>query len=702
MKAEDTSFLNLLGGGQRQYVIPVFQRDYSWTEAQCSQLLQDVLTVAKRAAGATHFIGSVVYVASEDHSAMLPQWLVIDGQQRLTTCTLLLTVLRDRLRGVAEVPIEESAEALDDQYLLNKFAPPALRTRLALRGADHQCLQALVHRLPTQGIVGNRVLANAAFFEQALAELDPRVVLAGLRRLMVVSVRLTAGQDNPQLIFESLNSTGMALTQADLVRNYVLMGHPEPQQTEWYETWWLPLEKAFGTHYRASFDNFLRDFLTLELRPSQPLKLEHVYREFRNWYPASTGAAGQADAQTRLTRLLRSGQHYCHFMFGSPFGANVEMALRRLQGLVDVAAPAVMVLLERWQHEQLLSEFELVEALELLESYVLRRSMIGAETRSGGKVFAALAQRITQDRPLARLKAALARLGKGAEFPDDIRFAEALATQDLYGRRNLKYLLDRLTNTGKEKVVTDDLTIEHVLPQKESLAPEWQAMLGADWKAVRDRVVHRLGNLTLTGFNSELQARAFEEKRTHAEWGYLYSPVSLSRSIASEEQWGPLQIESRGRLLAKRATQVWKPLNPEEAMLKQLDLEDAQERSAGYSLEDIKFTAGTEAWFAALRAAIHACGPEVVELPRPKSVVYRAPDWFVEVLPRARSLLVRLAVDVTDVTDLAPEAEDASAYAFIPNSAVNGGCLYTVGTEAQLATAKALIARTYSALFEQG
>lgn len=703
MKAEDTSFLNLLGGGQRQYVIPVFQRDYAWTEAQCSQLLQDVLAVASRPAGVTHFVGSVVYVASDDHSAMLPQWLVIDGQQRLTTCTLLLTVLRNRLRGVANVPIEESAEALDEQYLLNKFAPPALRTRLALRGADHQCLQALVQGLPLPDRAGNRVLTNSAYFEQAQADLDPRLVLTGLRRLMVVSVRLTAGQDNPQLIFESLNSTGMALTEADLVRNYVLMGHPEPQQTEWYETWWLPLEQAFGTHYRASFDNFLRDFLTLEIRPPQPLKLDHVYREFRTWYPATASSAdGHVDAQARLARLLRFGRHYCHFMFGSPFAAAVEGALRRLQGLIDVAAPAVMVLLERWQYEQLLTEPELVEALELLESYVMRRSMTGADTRSGGKVFAVLAQRITADRPLARLKAALARLGKGAEFPDDIRFAEALATQDLYGRRNLKYLLERLTNMGREKVITDDLTIEHVLPQKETLAPEWQAMLGTEWKTVRDRMVHRLGNLTLTGFNSELQARPFQEKRTHPEWGYLHSPVWLSRSIASEEHWGPEQIESRGRMLATRAGQVWKPLVPDSAMLKRLDLEDAQERSAGHSLESLKFAAGTEAWFAALRAAILGCGVEVVELPRPKTVVYRAPDWFVEVLPRARTLLLRLAVDVSDVADLAPDAEDAAAYAFIPNSAVSGGCLYTVGTESQLATAKALVARTYSTLFEQG
>ena len=329
MKAEDTSFLNLLGGGSRQFVIPVFQRQYSWTETQCSQLLGDVVRVARRPQGATHFVGSVVYVASGDHSAVLPQWLVIDGQQRLTTCTILLAVLRNRLKlRDGEIPITDSPAALDEQFLLNKFAPPALRARLALRGADDQYLQKLLAGQPVPDDPTNRVSANAAFFEQALAIHDELEVLAGLRRLMVVSVSLKPGQDNPQLIFESLNSTGMTLTQADLVRNYVLMGHAEPQQTEWYQAYWYPLEQAFGIHYRASFDNFLRDFLTLELNPPRPLKLDSVYREFRIWYPAQSGNGNDADAVAKLERMLRFGRHYCTFMFNPQAGGAAEVGLR--------------------------------------------------------------------------------------------------------------------------------------------------------------------------------------------------------------------------------------------------------------------------------------------------------------------------------------------------------------------------------------
>jgi hypothetical protein len=701
MKAEDTSFLNLLGGGSRQFVIPVFQRQYSWTETQSSQLLGDVVRVARRPQGATHFLGSVVYVASGDHSAVLPQWLVIDGQQRLTTCTILLAVLRNRLKlRDGEVPITDSPAALDEQFLLNKFAPPALRARLALRGTDDVYLQKLLIGQPLPDDPTNRVAANAAFFEQALANHDELEVLAGLRRLMIVSVSLKPGQDNPQLIFESLNSTGMTLTQADLVRNYVLMGHAEPQQSEWYQTYWYPLEQAFGVHYRASFDNFLRDFLTLELNPPRPLKLDSVYREFRNWYPAQLSADHDADAVAKLERMLRFGQHYCTFMFNPQTGGASEVGLRRVQKLVDVAAPAVMVLLERHLHDQVLGDNELVQALDLIESYVLRRSMVGAETRSGGQVFAALAQRITADQPLARLRAALVRQPKGAEFPDDMTFAHALKTQDLYGRRNLKFLLERLTNTGKEKVVTDNLTIEHVLPQKENLAPEWQAMLGPDWKVIRAQCVHKLGNLTLTGFNSELEARPFLEKKQHPDWGYVHSPVWLSKSIASQDTWGLDQIDSRGDLLAQKAIQVWRPPVADPAMLKTLELDDEKERSAAFSLAALKWAEGTREWFEELRATIQSSADGALELPRAKSVVYRAPDWIVEIIPRAKGFAVRLAADASDLIDIAPDVQDAAAWVFITNSTVSGGSLYSVSSPAQLVLAKALVARTCQLMFE--
>ena len=262
MKAQEVPLLNLLSG-PRQFVIPVFQRDYSWTEAQCEQLFDDVIRVARAPEGAIHFMGSVVYVASGHHDAVLPQWMVIDGQQRSTTCTLLLIAVRDRLKTIGDtVLLQDSPRALDEQFLQNPYAPQSqLKPKLALRGLDNQWL---VHKLMGTSkprSEASRVVENLMYFEEKVEEQDCLHILRGIRRLMIVSVALDPGQDNPQLIFESLNSTGLSLTQADLVRNYVLMGHPEPIQSEVStRANWKPLESVFGERYRDLFDSFLRDF----------------------------------------------------------------------------------------------------------------------------------------------------------------------------------------------------------------------------------------------------------------------------------------------------------------------------------------------------------------------------------------------------------------------------------------------------------
>lgn len=641
-------------------------------------------------------VPDVLSVASSDQGAVLPQWLVIDGQQRLTTCTVLLIALRDRLQGIQDVPIADSAQAIEQQFLRNPFATGLHRNRLALRGADDACLTALLDGTPLPAGTPSRVAANAAFFSEALVEVDPAQLLRGLRRLSVVAVTLSPKYDNPQLIFESLNSTGMALTQSDLVRNYVLMGHPEKRQTQWYEHYWRPLESAFGIHYRGFFDTFLRDFLAVERRLATPPRLDHVYREFRSWYPARIeDEQAEYDAREKLKELLRFGQHYCTFMFEPNRAPVAETQLRRLNKLVDVAAPTVMVLLDEWSHSKTVSDDELVSALELLESYVLRRSMVSADTRSGGKIFTAMAQKIPGERPAARLAALLSRMPKGAEFPSDTSFVTALRTQDVYGRRNLKFMLDRLTNQGKEKVFTENLTIEHILPQQDVLAVEWQEMLGPDWRSVRDAVLHKLGNLTLTGFNSELQARPFADKKSAPEWGYAASAVWLSRDIAKEATWGESQISQRSERLAQMATEIWKPLSTDAGVVKQLELEDARAKSEGHSVDALKWTANAKSWFNELRAVTMACGEDVTELPRAKSVLYYATDWFVEALPRAKGITLRLAADAEDLMSISPNVQDASAWQFVLNSAVSGGSLFDVRSDADLPAAKALVKRTY-------
>ena len=270
MNAQDLPFERILDGA-KQFIIPVFQRDYSWEEDQCQQLWDDILRVGSDSERPAHFLGSIVYLAGTDHSANIPQWLLIDGQQRLTTLTLLLLALRDRLREESDPSSNgalPSAEEIEDRFLLNRHGSDERRHKLVLRRLDHATLRAVLTGEDLPVNPADRIIENLAFFVEHLHAVDARVVWSGLRKLVLVDVALTPGQDDPQMIFESLNSTGVDLTQADLIRNYILMRVPEPKQTRLYETYWQRVESLFRGSVK-SFDSFARDYMALHTRATK-------------------------------------------------------------------------------------------------------------------------------------------------------------------------------------------------------------------------------------------------------------------------------------------------------------------------------------------------------------------------------------------------------------------------------------------------
>lgn len=699
MQARETQLLTLLAG-QHQFVIPIFQRDYSWGAEECRRLVEDVLAVAEGPEGATHFLGSVVWVGSEWGDAVLQQRLVIDGQQRLTTGLLLLLAIRNHLResGVP-VPLGDSPEALQNNFLVNAYVDrPELQSKLQLRRGDNEWLQHLLLDAPETKDRQSRVPQNLRYLRELVAGQDALKLLKGVRRLMVVSVSLAPGQDNPQLIFESLNSTGVRLSQADLVRNYVLMGHPEQVQTDWYLKYWRPLEEAFGASYRALFDSFLRDFLVLELRSPKPFKLEDVYREFKRWYPSHLNRReNHAKAIELLQRLARFGRYYCRFIIGPDESPKVESRLARLRSLVDVAATTVMVLYERMHHDGTLDADGFGEAIDTLESYVFRRSVLSADTRSGGTLFANLALKIRVDAPLKSLKARLAMMGRGKEFPGDEQFVLGLTTNDVYHRRNCFYMLERLTNYGKEKTALNGLSIEHVLPQKPELTEEWRAMLGDGWQEVQQTWLHRLGNLTLSGFNSELQAAPFLHKRDLKPGGYADSSVWLNLELARLDRWTPVEIEARGKRLAQLALRVWPALKADDSAVKQAKLDDAVQAADGRSRADLKCEGNVQRWLHQLADFAQALGEDVTEVVSARSTVFHDRTWFVELLPRANSVDMRLASEAAELATVTSGVQVTAQWAWIPHSAVSGteGSLFSVNSEAKLDAACALIRKAF-------
>jgi uncharacterized protein with ParB-like and HNH nuclease domain/predicted transport protein len=665
------------------------------------QLWNDLIRVGSDPNAREHFLGSVVYISAEETGAGITRWLLIDGQQRITTLTLLLTALRNQLlNGGNDANQEEnglpSPEELDDYFLHNRHGKGDRKYKLCLRRSDQQTLGALVDVKNTPTAASERISENFKFFEEKLAEANLEIVHSGISKLAIVDVCLTRGQDDPQMIFESLNSTGLDLTQADLIRNFVLMRQVEDSQTRLYTEYWQPIEVGFGARYRTDFDKFVRDYLTLKLRPSKQLKADEIYQHFRTYFYEDTSKLAVEDI---LANLKRFGTYYVAYSLGREQDPTLKEAFRRLRLLVEVASPVVLRLYDCFERLRTLSATEFVEAIELMESYVFRRSVCDMQTRSLGQIFSSLAYRIKEDQPLNSLRVALYRQGRKRRFPTDAEFREALETRDVYDMRTCYYLLDRLENFSKEKIDTSTFTIEHILPQIEDLRPEWRQMLGPDWKQIQETWLHRLGNITLTGYNSEYSDRSFEEKKSIKD-GFAESPLRLNKFVREQTNWSALEIERRGKDLAAKALAVWRALVVDMEAVKDAELEDLKARAAKYGLDTLAMDERARAIFDVLRPQILGMGDDVIELFSAKSATYRVYDFFVEVIPRKQRLSLLLNIDFSEVDDPSEKASDASENAFIIYASEEGGVLFSLEDDSEIPAALHVIRQAYERVAE--
>ena len=618
----------------------------------------------------------------------------------MTTLTLLLIALRDQInqaQGNGDGDDEVSTpEELDDYYLRNRHGKGDRRHKLHLRRADHDTLNALLDGKEFPEAASERVKENFIFLRDLVAQANVQTVYAGIKKLVVVDVCLTRGQDDPQMIFESLNSTGVDLTQADLIRNFVLMRLDETSQTQLYEEYWQPIERAFGRRYRSEFDKFVKDFLTLQMRPGTPLKAAEIYHEFRSFFSRTVEKRG---VDGILSDLRRFGTYYTAFSLGQEKQPALKEAFARLRSLIEVASPVVLTLYYYHERAKTLSADEFIEAIELLESFVFRRSVCDLQTRSLGQIFASLAYRITETQPLLSLKVALYRQGKKRRFPNDAEFREALETRDVYDMRTCFYLLDRLENFSKERIDTALFTIEHVMPQNEDLRPEWRKMLGGDWQSVQETWLHRLGNLTLTGYNSTYSDRPFAEKKTIAG-GFSDSPLRLNKFIREQSAWTATHIEQRGKQLAEKALAVWRPLVVDLLAVKQRELEEHKALAANFNIENLELDDAAKQLLDALRPQIQALGTDVVELPNDRSVIYRVFDFVVEIIPRKQRLSLLLNLDFADCEDSSGNARDATEFAFIIGANETGGVIYTLESVDDVPAAINVVRQAYERVTE--
>jgi len=675
MKAIDRPFTKIING-ITQFVIPVFQRDYSWTEAECEQLWRDVTEIARAPGDRGHFLGSVVYISTGDTSAGFTRWLLIDGQQRVTTLVLLLTALRDHIeengwRGADDGP---TAKRVDAYFLKNVQEEGGRLHKLVLRRHDQATLKALLDRTELPAEQSERIRDNYEFFREQLSKTDPGLVYQGVGRLVIVDVTLDRGTDDPQLIFESLNSTGMDLSQSDLIRNFILMRLPEKEQTLFYENYWSKIESLFRGSEKT-FDAFVRDFIALHTQASKQEKTGNIYFAFRRVF----GSIGneQSALDTFLQKLLRFARYHAAFSIGTNAPDGLRQPFTHLRRQVDVPATLIMRLYECYENGSL-SEGDFMKTVGLLDSYVFRRAICGEQTRGYWQVFANLAYRIDTSRPFESLCVNLALQRDNYRFPDDDEFRSALQERDIYGKRVCFDLLDRLENYGsKEPTDTSKYSIEHIMPQNPKLTLDWRKMLGENWREVQRQWLHRLGNLTLTGYNSSYSDRPFSEKKK-IKGGFEESSVRLNKFVREQSEWTSVEMERRGKTLANRALSVWPPLVVEQSLIDAAKIAEMKLLSKQQDTAKVPMSEDARRLFDELRVKVLQIDTNIIEIAEQKSISYHGPAFFLEILPRKNRITLLLDLDFNEVDDPMDMARDASEYKFLVNAVYEGGVLVSI------------------------
>jgi uncharacterized protein with ParB-like and HNH nuclease domain len=430
MKATEAKLLDFIRKSP-QFVIPIYQRTYSWTDKECRQLWDDILRTGSNDSVSVHFIGSIVYI-EKGLSQVTSQspLLVIDGQQRLTTVTLLLAALSKAL-GETE-PIDGfSPRKLRNYYLVNPEENGERHYKLLLSQTDKTSLIAILNSSELPKEPSLRVTQNFGHFESWIAEQKPDLtaVCKGLAKLVVVDIALNRDQDNPQLIFESMNSTGRELSQADLIRNFVLMGLEPSLQTRLYEQYWRPMEVDFGQEaYSAQFDSFMRHYLIV--KTGEIPNVNDVYEEFKK-HARSTEVA-KAGVESLVKEIRDYARYFCAMALLGESAPDLKVAFHDLRELkVDVAYPFLMELYHDYV-TGVLAKTDFVAAVRLVESYIFRRSICAVPTNSTNKTFATFAKALKKDRYLESIQAHFLSMSSYRRFPDDEEFSRELHTRDVY------------------------------------------------------------------------------------------------------------------------------------------------------------------------------------------------------------------------------------------------------------------------------
>lgn len=630
--------------GNRQFLIPVYQRFYSWDIDQCKRLWNDIVEM-QRKGKAGHFVGSIVNIAEQAMPTGVQKYMIIDGQQRMTTLTLLLLALRDyAIKNPSDTTI--NARRIDNMLLKNEYENGDERYKLLLTETDRDILISLVEEKPISESIRSRLIENYIFFANKLAdkEIQPAEVYESIGKLQIVNITLDRAVDDAQAIFESLNSTGKELSESDLIRNYVLMGLEPSEQTYVYEHLWRPMEQLFIYETQGTvMDAFFRHYLTMKL--SRIPKQGRVYEEFKLYHLNCEFGTIRELCQD----LLEYAKYYTNIVFKR----NSDTDLKKLyEDIIDLRMEVSYPFLLKIHHdcrEGLITSDELKEILRLCISYVLRRAICEIPTNSMNKTFATLKNYIRPDDYLNSVKAFFVMQDTYKEFPDNDKFEGAFENRDIYNMRARNYILSRLENfDNKAPIIIENYTIEHIMPQNKNLSLAWQADLGAEWQDVQKKYLHTIGNLTLTAYNSEMSDRPFLEKMDMAG-GFKESALRLNKYVILQNKWNQKHIQERAKELAKKAESIWPYPTLTVAELAPYQVEEKTVQK--YSLETYDVNVFTRILFESLDKRIMNLSPAVKKEYKKLYVAYKLDTNFVDIVFQKQRLRISINMKFSEIND---------------------------------------------------
>jgi uncharacterized protein with ParB-like and HNH nuclease domain len=571
MQAKETSFLEFLSIPQ-QLVVPVYQRRYSWEQKQCRDLWNDISKMVGNQR--THFVGSVVYIKKIENASIIPEHVVIDGQQRLTSISLILRALYEKMKESKNSEIQ--AEGIKERYLINRNVESEKSLKLLLTKSDREIYQKIIIEGMYNSENSHKVIKNYNFFKKQIdkSEHSPESIFNALQRLSVVDIVLKQPDDNPQLIFESLNATGMDLSPADMIRNYILMGMDTKEQQKMYEIYWKPMEDSFADNTDGEwwFNEFIKAFLTVK-NNEVPHKKD-IYPKFKEFVRSQ-----DKDIQKIIKEVFEYSRIFEKIAFQKFDDKRINNIVSGIEELELYSAyPFLMKIYIDYEAKLIKDDDELFEIYALTENFLFRRSICEVETNALISTFAAITNAIDKERYLESLKESFIKLKNRGRFPDDKEFSRAFVEKDIYSRKTYKanYLLEKLENfNSNEPISTEKLQIEHIMPQNKNLSEEWKQELGERWSEIQQQYLHTIGNLTKTGYNPKYSDKPFSEKK-NMEDGFKDSQLRLNQYLAKLEKWDESEIIQRAKKLLESAVEIWKYPEVSAETLERIRLEEIE------------------------------------------------------------------------------------------------------------------------------